>query len=76
METPQMTRAEHLQWCKDRALEYVEAGLLDQAMASFCSDWRKHDDMGSMPTVLIQLGTMYAMSGNAEDMRRWITGFN
>jgi len=29
-----MTRDEHLKWCKERALEYVDAGDLQQALTS------------------------------------------
>ena len=38
------TRAEHLAWCKARALEYVELGELSQALASFMSDLGKHPE--------------------------------
>lgn len=38
-----MTRAEHLQWAKDRALQYVDAGQLDLALASFGSDMSKFE---------------------------------
>jgi hypothetical protein len=37
-----LTRAEHLQWAKARALEYVEAGDLANACASMLSDLSKH----------------------------------
>jgi len=40
-----MTRAEHLQWAKARALEYVEAGDLPGACASFFSDLNKHPEI-------------------------------
>jgi hypothetical protein len=29
------SRSEHLQWCKDRALEYLERGDVTNAFASF-----------------------------------------
>ena len=35
------TRAEHLAWCKKRALEYVDAGDLLQAYTSMASDLGK-----------------------------------
>ena len=38
----QMTRAEHLAWAKQRALEYVDRGELQQALDSIISDTRKH----------------------------------
>ncbi len=39
-----MNRAEHLQWCKDRAIEYVNAGELQQAFTSMTSDVSKHPE--------------------------------
>ena len=38
------TRAEHLAWCKQRALAYVEQGDLNNAFASMISDLRKHPE--------------------------------
>ncbi len=39
-----MTRSEHLQWCKDRALEYVNNGDLTTAYASMASNLNKHKE--------------------------------
>ena len=39
-----MTRQEHLAWCKQRALEYVDNGDLTNAYASMASDLRKHPE--------------------------------
>jgi len=71
------TRAEHLAWCKQRALEYVEAGDLDGAFASMCSDMDKHPDTSHSPVHM--LGMMLKINGHLDtldEMRRWITGFN
>lgn len=38
-----MTRAEHVAWAKERALEYVEAGQLTDAWTSLVSDLGKHE---------------------------------
>lgn len=75
------TRAEHLLWCKDRALEYVEHGDLNAALASFTSDMNKHEDTSTalrndVGVTLIQLGVIAATSGNKQEMRNWINGFN
>ena len=72
-----MTRAEHLQWCKDRALEYVEMNDMNQAFASMDSDIRKHEDTANH--VGVELGMMLMLNGNLStqrEMRDWITGFN
>lgn len=70
-----MTRSEHLQWAKDRALQYLDAGDLNDAFTSMASDLEKHPET-SVPPVLMQLGMMELMNRNAEGIRRWIVGFN
>ena len=37
-------RDEHLQWCKDRAMKYVNDDDLKNAFASFQSDMIKHSE--------------------------------
>lgn len=72
-----MTRSEHLQWCKNRALEYVDAGDMSQAVASMCSDLSKHDETANH--VGIQLGEMLMFGGNMTteaEAKEWINGFN
>lgn len=73
-----MDRAEHLQWCKDRALAYVERGDLVNAVASMMSDLDKHEETKA-GGVLLQLGLMAAMQaqrGDRAGVVRYITGFN
>ncbi len=72
-----MNRTEHLQWCKDRALEYVNAGDTSQAYASFASDMNKHSETKDHPA--LKLGMMMLMGGHldgVEKMRKWINDFN
>ena len=72
-----MTRAQHLAWCKARALEYVERGHLIEAMASMGSDLGKHAE--TEKHVGIQLGVRMMMAGQLQtqaEMRRFIEGFN
>lgn len=72
-----MTRAEHLQWCKDRALEYVKQGDLGNAYASMASDLQKHDE--TRDHIGIQLGMAEMMTGHLstpEAMKKFIEGFN
>lgn len=38
------TRAEHVAWCKARALQYVDEGDLNNAFASLISDLGKHSE--------------------------------
>ena len=72
-----MTRAKHLQWCKDRAMEYVNRGQLTEAVTSMMSDITKHPETNS--PALAMLGLMAAMdaqAGNRDSVVRYITGFN
>jgi hypothetical protein len=72
-----MTRKEHLDWAKRRALEYVKAGDLTSAFASMASDLRKHPETEDHSGVM--LGTMLMMGGHlgsAHQMREFIEGFN
>jgi hypothetical protein len=68
-------RKEHLAWCKERALAYLDRGELEDAVASFMSDMNKHPDT-KIPSMLGQLGMLELMSKNAAGVRRWIEGFN
>lgn len=72
-----MTRQEHLQWCKKRALEYCDRGDLQNAFASMASDLQKHPETENHSA--IQLGMLQLMSGfldTPEKMRHFIEGFN
>jgi hypothetical protein len=72
-----MTRAEHLQWCKDRALEYVRQGDLTNALASMVSDLSKHKETAGHAG--IEMGVMLAANGHLSsphDMKQYIEGFN
>ena len=69
-----MTRDEHLAWCKQRALEYVDHGDLVQAVTSMGSDLDKHPELGCNPYLLLA-GGLDAASGDSRAVRRWIEGF-
>lgn len=72
-----MTRQEHLDWCKRRALEYVDRGDLKNAYASMCSDLNKHNETANHPAIM--LGMMLMMWNNLStpnQMRDFINGFN
>src|SRR5713226_8470617 len=40
----EMTRDEHVEWCKKRAREYLDKGDLENAIASMISDMNKHPE--------------------------------
>lgn len=70
-------REEHLQWCKDRALEYVEQNDLTQAFNSFMSDMGKHNETSDH--IALPLGIMLLVGSKLStqhEMKDWINGFN
>lgn len=70
-----MTRSEHIEWAKTRALEYVDTGDTQQAFSSLASDLRKHKETENHPA--IQLGMLIMMSGKLEsetEMKEFIDG--
>lgn len=72
-----MNRTEHLQWRKDRALEYVAMGDLNQAFASMESDLRKHPETANRPGIGLGTGLLMVSKLNTpEEMGKFIEGFN
>jgi len=72
-----VTRAEHLAWCKTRALEYVDSGDISGALASMTSDLNKHPETQDHPATT--LGLILSMGGHLktkEQMKNHIEGFN
>lgn len=68
------TREEHLEWCKQRARVYLDMGDGNQAYASFISDMRKHPGTENHPA--LEMGGMLLVSGNMNNIRKFIDGFN
>jgi len=71
-----MTRAEHLEWCKQRAREYLERGDINQAVTSMLSDLSKHDETRHAGEAMAPVGMLYLMNRDADGARRFIEGFN
>lgn len=69
------TRAEHVKWCKQRALAYLDAGDLHNAVASMSSDMMKHEETRDAMKAMAMLGMAELMTGNADSVRKYIEGF-
>lgn len=73
-----MTRAEHLQWCKDRAFEILDnGGYPGEAYTSFVSDMRKHPETENH--IALNMGVIMMLGGHCstpDEMRKFIEGFN
>lgn len=72
-----MDRKEHLDWCKERALAYVDAGDIENALTSMMSDLGKNEETKDHSA--IELGMMLLLGGElstVNEMRKFIEGFN
>ena len=72
-----MNRHEHLEWCKQRANEYVKQNDLQSAFSSFLSDMGKHAETSNH--LALDIGLTLLLSGNLSSqnqMKQWIDGFN
>jgi hypothetical protein len=72
------TREEHLEWCKQRAREYLDRGELADAVASMGSDMDKHPETrmaGEKGTLIMYVAMLRIMDGDARGVREWVEGF-
>jgi len=70
-------RSDHLQWCKQRANEYMEQNDLQQAFVSFQSDMAKHPE--TEDNIGLRAGMTLLFSGqlsSKQEMKEWIERFN
>jgi len=73
---PMETRAEHLAWCKQRALELVDRGDLAQAVSSMIGDMLNHPDTAkTVDPMLSFIGMERVMVGDSRGVRKWIEDF-
>lgn len=70
-----MTRAEHMEWCKSRALEYVADGQLQMAVASMLSDLKKHPETEAVAEMMGGMALFEAANGDRRSIRKFIEGF-
>lgn len=72
-----MTRAEHLKWCKERAIESFDFDKsVPNAVASMCSDFGKHaETRGSVQVVFLTAQTL-PQNPTRQQVVNWINGFN
>ena len=70
-----MTREEHLARAKQRAFVYLDAGRLNDAVASLLSDLRKHPETATSAAAWSMIGVAEIERG-PEAVRRWIEGFS
>ena len=69
-----MTRDEHVEWCKQRAREYLDRGDAVNAVASMLTDMSDHPEC-HVDLFLTQAGLMAARDGDVQAARRFVEGF-
>jgi hypothetical protein len=72
------TRDEHLEWCKERAREYLDRGDLANAVASMGSDMDEHPDTrmaGEKMGMLMYVAMIRLTEGDVQGVRDWVEGF-
>lgn len=69
-----MTREDHLEWAKKRALAYLPHDPLE-AMTSMGSDLTKHPGLKNHAGLRI-MPMFYGAQYDTQSVRRWIEGFN
>lgn len=76
--TNETTREQRLQWAKQRALAYLDAGeSVIKSYTSIASDLKSHPETAKHPG--IELGHKLLLMGDLntpEEMRKFIEGFN
>ena len=70
-----MSRKEHLEWCKRRAMAYVEAGDNGQAITSMLSDLSKHPETIGLRDTVATLAFGILMLPGQNEVRKFIEGF-
>ena len=66
-----MTLAEHVQWARRRAHEYVDRGAIHDAVSSMLSDLRKHEEIPGAAVACCGFVSL-ALVKDAGSARKWI----
>lgn len=69
------TYEEHIEWCKQRAMEYYNAGDLNGAAQSMMCDLMRHPETQTIHPAILVLGAMRAACHDDDGVRKWIQGF-
>lgn len=71
-----MTRSEHMEWCKERALVYLEKDDPRGAITSMLSDLSKHEETAQVGKDMGMIAMFELANGTQHSIRRFIEGFN
>ena len=71
-----ISREEHLAWAKERAIGYVKAGDISQAIESFFSDVGKHPETIDLQKTIFVLTWPMFRHGKLDNPQEAIDHFN
>jgi hypothetical protein len=76
-QTPLRTRAEHVAWCKQQALAYLDQGDVPNAVASMLLELNKHPETKTrdLTSIRAALGMHVILSEDKDAARSFIEGF-
>lgn len=72
-ESTTRSREDHLEWCKTRALEYIDRGDSRNAVLSFISDMSKHPETENNRALQI---LPLIINSSPMEVKKFIQGFN
>lgn len=71
------TRKEYLDWAKQRAIEYVQAGDIPNAWTSFVSDLANDERTNDHPAIMMGNQLLFGgLLSTKEQMKEFIEGTN
>jgi len=71
-----VTREQHLEWCKARAREYLDGGDIKNGVTSMLSDLSKHPETRELSEAgYAQIGMHMILLGDMAAARRFVEGF-
>lgn len=72
-----MDNKKHLQWCKDRAMQYIDRNQVADGITSFMSDMTKHPETEHHPALILMRMMMFTGKlKTSKEAAKFIQGFN
>jgi hypothetical protein len=69
------TRDEHVEWCKERAREYLAHGDIKNAITSMLSDMSNHPETEGIAEKMGMMGIWIITRDDQHEAHRFIEGF-
>ena len=72
---PPEDREEHLRWCKRYALRTLSTGDVVSAIGEMGARLKTHSENAHQSPWIVEMGMLYARTGDVLGAQRWIEGF-